>query len=135
MQSMQFSYPLTILETHLDTFGHVNNATYLVLLEQARWELITQNHYGLDAIQQCGQGPTILEMKLSFLRELKLRDEIQIVSQMRNYKGKVGTMSQRIMRGDDICCEAEMVFGLFDLAKRKLIEPTPAWLRAIGIES
>jgi acyl-CoA thioester hydrolase len=45
------TYPLTIKETYLDTFGHVNNAMYLALLEEARWDLITTNGYGLKIIQ------------------------------------------------------------------------------------
>ena len=34
-------YALVIREQHLDTFGHVNNAKYLEILEEARWDLIT----------------------------------------------------------------------------------------------
>lgn len=30
-------YPVVIREHHLDTFGHVNNAAYLDILEEARW--------------------------------------------------------------------------------------------------
>ena len=36
-----YEYEKTILEQHLDTFGHVNNAAYLVLYEEARWDFIT----------------------------------------------------------------------------------------------
>lgn len=133
MDGKKFSYPMTILESHLDTFGHVNNATYLVLFEQARWEFITQNNFGLDQIQQQGLGPTILEIKLTFLKELTLRDTITIESKMLNYGTKVGTMSQSIMRDGDLCAQAEIVFGLFDLSKRKLIPPTNEWLVAIGL--
>ena len=31
-----------------------------------------------------------------------------------------------------VLCSAAMKFGLFDLQKRKLIEPTSEWLKAIG---
>ena len=30
------TYKLRIIETHLDMFGHVNNATYLQIFEEAR---------------------------------------------------------------------------------------------------
>ena len=63
-----FSYPIYIKESYLDTFGHVNNATYLTLLEEARWDLLNKNSYGLKKIQETGLGPTILEIKLSFLK-------------------------------------------------------------------
>ena len=38
-----FTYEMLIKEKHLDTFGHVNNATYFELLEEARWDFITNN--------------------------------------------------------------------------------------------
>lgn len=133
MQSKLFSYPLTIKETDLDSFGHVNNATYLTLFEEARWELITKNNYGLKKIQETGLGPTILEIKLVFLKELRPRDEIIIETQLLSYERKIGKISQKMVRNDEICCDAEFIFGLFSLDERKLVLPTSGWLQAIGV--
>lgn len=134
MQSKLFSYPLTIKETYLDSFGHVNNATYLTLLEEARWELITKNGFGLKKIQETGVGPTILEIKLVFLKELRPRDEIIIETQLLSYERKIGKISQKMVRSGEICCDAEFTFGLFSLNERKLVLPTSDWLQAIGVE-
>jgi len=130
-----FSYPLLIKESHLDTFGHVNNATYLSLFEEARWDLITKNGFGLKKIQESGIGPTILEIKLKFLKELRLREEIIIQTQFLSYEKKIAKLSQKMLRNDEVCCEAELVFGLFDVRERKLIFPTPDWLKAIGADN
>lgn len=127
-----FRYPVTIKEAHLDTFGHVNNAVYLALLEEARWDLLNQGDFGVKKIQATGIGPTILEIKIQFLRELHLHDKITIETKMLSYKKKIGILSHRIMRGDQICCEAEYIMALFSLKERKLINPTPEWLQAIG---
>lgn len=129
-----FTYPLVIKEHHLDTFGHVNNATYLNLLEEARWELITEQGYGLKKIQQSGLGPTILEITLKFYHELRLRESIVISSQLTDYDKKVGTIVQQIHRDDQLCCEAKMLVGLFDLHKRKLVTPSDEWLSALGVK-
>jgi acyl-CoA thioester hydrolase len=128
-----FTYPLIIQETYLDTFGHVNNATYLILLEEARWDMITKNGFGLKKIQETSIGPTILEIKISFLKELRLREEITIETQMISYENKIGRLSQKIIRAGDVCCMAEFVIGLFDMKRRKLIIPTQEWLEAVGI--
>ena len=128
-----FSYPITIREQHLDTFGHVNNATYLTLFEEARWELITQNGYGLSYIRETGLGPTILEINIKFMKELRLRQEIAIKSQMLSYEGKVGKLIQTMVRNNESCCVAEFTVGLFSVQERKLVLPTPEWLKAIGI--
>ena len=127
-----YTYSLLIKENHLDTFGHVNNATYLSLLEEARWELITAAGYGLDVIRRTGLGPTILKITIQYLKELRLRETIVIETQMISYRGKTGTMLQRILRNGEVCCVAEFVMGLFSTTERRLVLPTPEWLEAIG---
>jgi len=125
-------YPLTIKEAHLDTFGHVNNATYLTLFEEARWEFITTNGYGLEKIKETGLGPTILDIKIRYLKELRLREKIMIETKTLSYTKKIGKLVQQMLRGDEICCTAEFTVGLFSLKERKLVVPTPEWLKAIG---
>lgn len=128
------SYYLTILETHLDVFGHVNNAMYLTLFEEARWDLITKNGYGLQHILETGYGPVILEINLKFSKELRLREEIKIETQVLSYTKKIGKMSQKMLRGQEMCCVADLTFGLFSLKERKLVLPTEDWAMAIGLK-
>jgi thioesterase-3 len=133
MEAKKFSYPVLIKETYLDTFGHVNNAMYLTLFEEARWELIAGNGYDIKKIKETGLGPVILEIKLCYLKELRLREEIEIETQMISYEDKIGKLMQKMVRAGEVCCTAEFVFGLFDLEQRKLVLPTEEWLRAIGV--
>lgn len=132
MDNNIYTYELTIKEAHLDTFGHVNNATYLQLYEEARWQLITENGYGLSKINETGLGPVILEIKLRFIKELYLRQKITIHTQTIEYKGKIGIIKQWITDHDGkICSDVEMKMGLFDTKHRKLVHPTEEWLKAI----
>lgn len=134
MQNRVHEYPLLIVERHLDTFGHVNNATYLELFEEARWDWIQQNGYGLDEIRRRGQGPTILEIHLRFKREVRNRQRVAIQSWVDSYAGKIGKLTQRMVDASgDLYCEAKMVFGLFDLVARRLVHPTPEWLAGVGV--
>lgn len=126
-------YTYVIKETCLDSFGHVNNSAYLTLLEEARWDLVTKNGYGLEVIKQTGLGPTILSVTLNFSKELYARDEVIIETQMDAYDRKIGKLTQRIIRDGEVCCEANFVIGLFCMAKRKLVLPTDAWLHAVGM--
>jgi acyl-CoA thioester hydrolase len=127
-------YELVIHERHLDTFGHVNNATYLDLFEEARWDLITRNGYGLEEIQRRQAGPTILEINLRFAREIKNRQRITIKSWMESYTGKVGRFQQQMLNeAQEVCCDATFVVALFDLQARRLVKPTPEWLRGLGL--
>jgi thioesterase III len=127
-------YDLLIREQHLDTFGHVNNAKYLEILEEARWELITANGYGLAEVVRRRLGPTIVEINLRFQRELRNRQRIKIKTWIDSYPGKVGRLVQQIWDQDgNLCCEGVFVIGLFDVAARKLVLPTPEWIKAMGL--
>lgn len=133
MQAKKFIYYFTVENKHLDSFHHVNNAMYLSLFEEARWEIINNNGYGLDKIQSTGEGPTILEINIRFMKELLLGEKITITSQVTFLKNKIGIMTQQMLREGELCCEAAFTIGLFDIQKRKLILPTEAWLKAIGV--
>ncbi len=132
--STQFTYETTILEHHLDTFGHVNNATYLEIYEEARWDFATKNGYGFDRIKTEKVGPVIVEAHIHFRRELFNREKILIRSQS---TGMINTflmgMKQWIEKSDgEVASRVEIVVGLFDLEKRALIKPTADWLSAVG---
>lgn len=128
-------YEVLIIERHLDTFGHVNNATYLDLFEAARWDWITGNGFGLERIRELGQGPTVLEVVLRFKREIKNRQRITIRTWMESYEGKVGTVLQEMRdAAGELCCEARFLCGLLDLNARRLLLPTPEWKKAVGLE-
>ena len=81
MTHKNFEYKIQILEHHLDSFGHVNNAKYLELYEQARWDFITKNGYGIDKIIQEKKGPVILDVNCRFKSEILNRETITIKSE------------------------------------------------------
>lgn len=127
-------YRMLILESHLDAFGHVNNAAYLQILEEARWDLITRNGYGLEEIHRRRIGPVVLDAHLRFARELRNRQAITVRSWLGSYSGKVGKFAQQILdEAGEVCCDAMFTIGLFDLDARRLIRPTPDWVRALGL--
>ena len=116
-------YQFTVLETHLDTFGHINNATYLTLFEQARWEILENNNYGLKVIQESQKGPVILKIEIKYKKEVSLREQMTIeTSYIKKVNPKVIRIQQQMLNGNkDLCCEAIFDIGFMDLQKRKLI--------------
>lgn len=132
-----FRYPLLVREAHLDTFGHVNNATYFQVLEAARWEFITARGYGMEKIRESGLGPTILGFdNVRFLKELRLRQDVVIESQMLSYVKKIGVLRQDIVdTGGVKYFTSTLTLALFDTAIRKLVPPTPEWLQAVGFRA
>lgn len=127
-------YELLIREYHLDSFGHVNNATYLQIYEEARWEVVTTNGFGYKEVHRSKQGPVILECQIKFIRELFLREKIKVTVELLNYEGKIGQIKQQMIKPDgSVASEAIFTFGFFDMVHRKLIEPTELWKKALGL--
>lgn len=125
---------ILISESHLDSFGHLNNARYLELFEQARWDLITERGFGIDTIRRTQTGPVLLEVQVRFRRELAPRERVVIRSELVSYEGKVAKIRQEMIKPDGTtAAESVFTFGLFDLQRRKLIVPTPAWAYAVGL--
>lgn len=137
MSNPIYEYNKTILEQHLDTFGHVNNAVYLSLYEEARWDFITKNGLGLKEILASRVGPVLLDLELTFKSELNNRDEIKIISQARpEMRNKyVMVLDQKMVKSNGkIASTLTLSVGLMDLNARKLMAPTPEWLDALGLK-
>jgi acyl-CoA thioester hydrolase len=131
-----FEYELEILEKHLDTFGHVNNATYLELYEEARWDIIANRGFSLEEIQSKKIGPVVLDLNLKFQAELRNRESIKITSKVLRMKNKYAMeMEQQMINSKGKVASTMLIsFGLFDLKERKLILPTDEWNSALGFE-
>lgn len=131
-----FEYDVLIQEFHLDSFGHVNNAVYVELYEEARWDFITKNGFGLDYIQKHQIGPVILDLQVRFKRELKNREQIKITSKTRELVSpKIMILEQTMLKSDGkVASEAVFTVGFFDMKERKLINASPEWLKAIGLK-
>ena len=131
-----FEYDVLIQEIHLDSFGHVNNAAYVMLYEEARWDFITKHGFGLDYIQKHQVGPVILDLNVRFKHELKNREWIKITSKVIEVVSpKILILEQQMINEESkISSEAKFTIGFFDLKARKLISASEEWLVAVGVK-
>ena len=130
----RFSYALQIKEHHLDAFGHVNHAKYLEILEEARWQIISERNYGLDQVIKTQLAPVILELKITYSKELTLRENVLITTEVIDFSKRIGKLRQTIQKADQsIAATAEIAMGVMDLKVRKLVVPNDAWKFALGI--
>ena len=128
-------YRTQILERHLDSFGHVNNAQYLVLFEEARWDMVTSRGYGIKEVHQNQIGTVILACSVKFKRELSVREWITIETELVSIEKKIIHILQLIFKeSGEVAAGAEFKIGCFDLKERKLIYPSEQWLHAISGE-
>lgn len=132
-----YTCEITILESHLDTFGHVNNATYLTLFEQVRWDWISQHGLGLEQVHKDQVGPVILDLHLEFKKELRLRQKIKVESRFVEHKNRlVMQLEQKMFLPNDGALASRLVLnvGLMDMKARKLVPADERWLKALGAD-
>ncbi len=130
-----FEYEFIVRESHLDTFGHVNNATYLTLYEEARWEMIESNGWGLKRIQKEKRGPVITNINISYRREITLREKIKVQTKFKDFVNSKICRFEQVMYGQEGKIRSSVIIeaGLFDLENRKLLAPDNEWMESIGV--
>lgn len=122
-----------IYETYLDTYGHVNNAKYLELYEQARWDWMADKGLERSLIERSGIGPVILNINISYKREVLARQVITIQTQVISLQKKIFTIQQKMFLPDGVLAsEATITGGLWSMKDRKLVEPSAEWLEAFS---
>ena len=130
----RFQYFLEINQGHLDTIGHVNNAVYLQLYEQARWDLLKQSFKTPESLSKEHIGPVIIEAQIKFKKELFKGDKITIASQFEGMRNRlVMKVGQIIYKEDNLFASSALFeIGIMDLKQRKLITPPREWVEAFG---
>ncbi|HAF28760.1 MAG TPA: acyl-CoA thioesterase [Bacteroidales bacterium] len=79
---MKHSYKTEVRGYELDSYGHVNNAVYISYTEQARWEIL-KNAGLLKSFLDKNLLLVVTETNIRYMRELKLFDEIEIITKIK----------------------------------------------------
>ncbi|MFW5820346.1 MAG: acyl-CoA thioesterase [Bacteroidota bacterium] len=130
---MPFSYEFTVTKDLLDNYGHVNNANYLRLYEDARWDILQKSDLGEESINEHNTGPVILEVTVRFSNELRVGQKVIIETTSRRKGSKLFFFDQ-VMKdlNGTVFSKAVFTAALFDLKNRKMIIPDEKWLKAFG---
>src|SRR5262245_52131223 len=114
---MAFESIFKIRTFHTDSFGHVNNARYLELLEEARWQF--GEHMGLiELLNAENLGFIIMQMNLRFRLPVVEGDTIQVRTNLIALGTAIGEVEQLIMKQSDGKLAAKAKFH-FVLISRK----------------
>jgi YbgC/YbaW family acyl-CoA thioester hydrolase len=132
--STKHSYQFTVNEDLLDGYGHVNNAKYLSLYEDARWDILRQSGLGPEVVHTEKIGPIILEVNIRFSREL-LPGQLITIETISTRKNDLVFYFNQVMltESGEMASKALFTAALFDLEKRKMVKPDEQWLKAFGI--
>jgi acyl-CoA thioester hydrolase len=117
----------------VDTQGHLNWAQYLHFAEHARWECMAAAGVTQDALLASGIGPAALDAHVTFRRELRGGDEIDVGCAFEFGDGRTFQIRQDFRRLDGLlAAELTSTTGFLDLATRRLVTDPAQRLRALA---
>jgi acyl-CoA thioester hydrolase len=117
----------------IDALGHVAHTVYMQYAEHARWERMAAAGLTVDRLLQAGVMPIMLETTLTYRKELRFGDEVDVGCEFEWGSGKTARILQPVRRADGaLAAEVTSVSGLLDLSRRKLVEEPRDRLRALA---
>ena len=125
-----FEYSVIVREHNLDTLGHLNNASYLQLFEEARWDFSNKGGFGLDWVLSNKQSPIVLKAEMSFRKEVLNREALLIKSEFEGFKNSlIGSFKQKMIKSNKKGASILSIdVGFMDLKERKLMNFPKNWV-------
>ena len=116
---MESTTEVKIRGYHVDVYGHVNNARYLELIEEARWVMV-EKYIDLDDWKEKGWSFLIVNINIRYTRPAFLGETIEIRSGITRLEKKMGVINQKIfLKGTDtIIADADVTFVVADSSGR-----------------
>lgn len=123
---------------HCDFYGHVNNARYLELLEEARWQW-AESVMDLPAWQAAGFGFVVAAIDIRYRRPAPAGMLLRVCSNIARLDAKFGVFRQEVREaeGGGLLAEADVTFAVVDTRTGRALplegradEPFTAWRRS-----
>lgn len=107
---------------HLDLYGHVNNARYLELLEEARWDYYEQR-MDFAEFGKRGWAFVVVNININYRSPAVLGDTIEIETRIKD-AGKRSVVLKQIVGksgSDTVVADAEVTFVILDARTGKAL--------------
>ena len=104
--------------------GHVNNAKYVEFLEWGRCDEVEKKGVDLWDMVKRGLGFAVVNLNIHYRKEAFAGDILVVKTSFREVcNNKIGIIDQVITKkgSNDVVCEAEVTFLIFDIARHKSI--------------
>ena len=92
---------ITVRSPELDSFGHVNHATFLNYLEHARYEALEAAGFPWPTLDKHGWQIFVVRIEVDYIREVSRGDRLLVRTWSDGFRRTVMNLSQTIVRGSD----------------------------------
>ena len=119
--AMTYSYKKRIYGFECDVYGHMNNASYLNLLEAARAEALIEMGLSITKMREMNLQIFIVGYEMKYLKGIDLEDIVEVKTYTTTLGRLKSSWKQEIYNSNgDLCFVAEMdaVFASEGKAKR-----------------
>jgi acyl-CoA thioester hydrolase len=126
---------LRVRSCDVDSFGHVNNAVYLMYAEAARNDYMLQRGLIFADFERWKAGPVLFSAKLDYKSPARTDDELVITGHMQNQgRTRFGIVHEMLLKKDSrLICRAELVFAFVDLTTGRPCRIPEPFAKAFGI--
>ena len=91
-----FTVEFRVRSYELDSYGHVNNATYLNYLEYARMTALLEKNFSLKSMREKGYVVVIRRVEIDYKFPLFMNDEVLVKTYTSESRNTSGTFIQEI---------------------------------------
>ena len=114
---MTTSTRIKIRGYHEDRFGHVNNARYLELLEEARWAHLEAQGLSIATLEANGVFPVVVRLTITYRRPASAGDELEIETKLLRSQRRRAVIGQQacFVGSEEVCVEAEITAVFLDV--------------------
>lgn len=115
---MRFTYECPLRWSDMDAFGHINNARFLTLYEEARVELmfIGARSAGLTSLED---GVVISRHEVDYLRPVDFGPPVRIEMWIEELRPSRFTVGYELFAEDALASRAKSVCVPYDLARQR----------------
>jgi acyl-CoA thioester hydrolase len=115
---MRFTYNCALRWSDLDAYGHVNNARFLTLYEEARVAMmfIAAREAGLTSFED---GIVVARHEVDYLRPIDYGDPVRIEVWIEDMRSSRFTVGYELYDGELLASRARSVLVPYDLAKQR----------------
>ena len=108
---------------HIDIFSHVNNASYMEFMEEARWVVI-EKYIGLKGMQTKGIIFVVVNININYRRPASMGDILELDLGLSKIGGKSAVFYQEIrLKGTDtVVADAQVTFVFADKITGKAVK-------------
>lgn len=132
---MSFSTDIKVRGFHIDVFGHMNNARYLELMEEARWQYVEATSFGA-LLKANNWGFAVVNINITYKKPAFAGNVLTFKIEVTRMGNSSMTLQQSIyLKGTDtLIAQADVTFVVLNLANNRPVKITDDLKEAFTIK-